>query len=484
MRVVLKHNDKLFNLTERVGSLGSSDSIDSLSREVSFSYAYNRNDRYTLDGHPSLGDGIILQGKDGVFFKGIIVSYTDGFAGSVNFRCLDDGYLLGRNEVSMQFMNLNTAEAIKLLCKKYEIKHEVCKMKTKVSKNFFGEPISEVIKDLIGMETFRTGKKYRFEVDQGTLKVMDYKDLEIKPRHQGAINLGKVESLAYMSNLNIDASLEEMYNNIIVMKNGKIVKEESDKESIKKYGRFSKVFVDEDINLKQTLKTLNKTSAKISLTLLGDERIKSGRILVLDSKKYLVTSTTHDFSGRTHTVSVELQDAKVVSASVEAVDPNKDKEETNDITSSKSRRNGGRIRGKQGDGKGRGYYVWPVGAYCVPTTYPGHWNNANDFPVPYGTPIYACDGGVVTWVQNSTIRVKFGNLSYGRCVKITHSSTRWSLYAHMSVIGVSQGQRVSQGQVIGYVGNTGNSYGAHLHLEISENNVGIRPSTVVKYGRR
>ena len=59
--------------------------------------------------------------------------------------------------------------------------------------------------------------------------------------------------------------------------------------------------------------------------------------------------------------------------------------------------------------------------------------------------------------------------SYGNYVEIDHGNGYRTLYGHMSEIAVTQGQAVSQGQTIGYVGSTGNSTGNHCHFEMSYN---------------
>ncbi|NQU60192.1 MAG: peptidoglycan DD-metalloendopeptidase family protein [Rhodospirillales bacterium] len=83
-----------------------------------------------------------------------------------------------------------------------------------------------------------------------------------------------------------------------------------------------------------------------------------------------------------------------------------------------------------------------------------------DFAAPRGTPIYAAGNGVV--VQSGR------NGAYGNYVKVRHNSRYETAYAHMKSIArkARRGMRVSQGQVIGYVGTTGRSTGAHLHYEI------------------
>ena len=91
--------------------------------------------------------------------------------------------------------------------------------------------------------------------------------------------------------------------------------------------------------------------------------------------------------------------------------------------------------------------------------------------------IVAHSDGTVNWVQSGLGNIKgsSGNISYGNCVKIAHGDGYETLYAHMSRVNVSNGQHVSKGQVIGYMGNSGNAYGAHLHFEVRKNGSRINP---------
>ena len=95
-----------------------------------------------------------------------------------------------------------------------------------------------------------------------------------------------------------------------------------------------------------------------------------------------------------------------------------------------------------------------------------------DWSAPYGTPIYAGGNGVVE---------KSGwEGGYGKYVKIRHSNGYATAYGHMSAIakGMDPGKRVRQGQVIGFVGSTGLSTGAHLHYEILVNNRFVDPMRI------
>lgn len=69
-----------------------------------------------------------------------------------------------------------------------------------------------------------------------------------------------------------------------------------------------------------------------------------------------------------------------------------------------------------------------------------------------------------------------GNASYGNCIKLEHTNGYSTLYAHLDSVAVKLGDTVKKGQVIGRMGNTGNSYGAHLHWEVRKNNKHVDPT--------
>lgn len=84
--------------------------------------------------------------------------------------------------------------------------------------------------------------------------------------------------------------------------------------------------------------------------------------------------------------------------------------------------------------------------------------------------ITAHSDGEVVWIQEYNINNKLatGNTTYGNAVKIKHNNGMYTLYAHLSRINVKKGSKVLKGQTIGYMGNTGRSYGAHLHFELRD----------------
>jgi murein DD-endopeptidase MepM/ murein hydrolase activator NlpD len=119
--------------------------------------------------------------------------------------------------------------------------------------------------------------------------------------------------------------------------------------------------------------------------------------------------------------------------------------------------------------QGSGAMVWPVnGAFTSP--FGMRWGRLHagiDIAAPEGTPIRAADSGRVVllgWTGG-----------YGNYTCISHGGSLSTCYGHQSRYGTSSGASVGKGQVIGYVGNTGNSTGAHLHFEVRINGSPVDP---------
>ncbi len=95
-----------------------------------------------------------------------------------------------------------------------------------------------------------------------------------------------------------------------------------------------------------------------------------------------------------------------------------------------------------------------------------------DFAAPSGTPIMAAGDGVVDFIGRKG--------GYGKYIRLRHNSTYKTAYAHMSGYkrGLKRGDRVKQGQIIGYIGSTGRSTGPHLHYEVLENGRQRNPMSV------
>lgn len=126
-------------------------------------------------------------------------------------------------------------------------------------------------------------------------------------------------------------------------------------------------------------------------------------------------------------------------------------------------------------------WISPVASYTLtsafgmrthPITGEYKMHNGIDMAAPEGTPIYAAKGGQVSIATYSD--------TAGFYVQIDHGDGYRSVYMHMTQYKVSAGQYVAQGQLIGYVGNTGLSKGNHLHFGISLNGTYVNPIEFIR----
>ena len=114
----------------------------------------------------------------------------------------------------------------------------------------------------------------------------------------------------------------------------------------------------------------------------------------------------------------------------------------------------------QGNGVGTGFMIWPTGGgYRVSRGFTPGGHKGIDIAAATGTDIYAADGGKV-------VTALYTNVGYGVYIIVDHMNGIQTLYAHCSALLVEVGDYVSQGQLIGLMGSTGNSTGPHLHFEV------------------
>ena len=131
-----------------------------------------------------------------------------------------------------------------------------------------------------------------------------------------------------------------------------------------------------------------------------------------------------------------------------------------------------------GQNERRGFMGMPVQGHVTstfgwrmhPLLHFERFHKGTDIGAPWGSPIYAVLDGVVQAAGRAG--------GYGNFIKLGHAGGLQSGYGHMSSFAVRAGQRVRQGEVIGYVGSTGLSTGPHLHWEVWRNGQAINPQSI------
>jgi murein DD-endopeptidase MepM/ murein hydrolase activator NlpD len=117
---------------------------------------------------------------------------------------------------------------------------------------------------------------------------------------------------------------------------------------------------------------------------------------------------------------------------------------------------------------------WPAGDHTLSGNAYGPGHLGIDISAPEGSPVYAAGNGIVTMAQGGY------NYGYGNVIQIDHGNGYVTVYAHLSQINVSLCTPVGGGAVIGLSGNTGNSFGAHLHFEIRIGGTNVNPYDIVQ----
>lgn len=112
---------------------------------------------------------------------------------------------------------------------------------------------------------------------------------------------------------------------------------------------------------------------------------------------------------------------------------------------------------------GSGRFAWPVTAHSITSRFGERWNKMHKGldMISSNSSIMAADGGTVSFAGQKT--------GYGNCIIIRHGNGYETLYGHLRRIDVSSGDKVQKGEHIGVMGDTGHSFGIHLHFEIHKN---------------
>ena len=125
-----------------------------------------------------------------------------------------------------------------------------------------------------------------------------------------------------------------------------------------------------------------------------------------------------------------------------------------------------------------GELVWPLPGHTYISCNSGE-SDAYGNPGRRGTDIPAPEGTSILAAHSGTVVISGWNDSYGNQVLLDNGAGLSTRYAHMTQTAVTAGEAVTAGQVIGYVGSTGDSTGFHLHFEVMQNGVRVNPLEIV-----
>ena len=319
-KVIIKDKD----VSDIIGNLTWRDTVDTLGVEVDFELPINRYDeKFEFLYDITLGDPIqILNAKGEVLVQAIIVSETPN--GKItSFTAYDMAWYLNKSTVIKQFKKMIGNDCVKSLCKEIGIDVEVSGLDTKIDKIYKDKAVSEVIKDIIEQCSQFNSKKFFIEFDKNKLIVSPYKKIKVF----GTFEMQKDKFININENIggvSLSKSIVDMKNSVLVVTENKgairTIGEEQDSKSIEKYGKLQEVvtldekeFTKANLVAKNELKKLNKITEDFSIDVLGDDNVKSGRVIDIDlplfnlKGEYLIKESNHTISNHIHKISLKLE---------------------------------------------------------------------------------------------------------------------------------------------------------------------------------
>ena len=315
---------KEIDVTNYIRDLTWRDSIDTLGVEISFELAVNKFDKnlsflYDI----TLGDPVqIINDKGETLVQAIIVSENPN-GKTTSFTAYDMAWYLNKSTVIKQFKKMVGNDCIKSLCSEIGIKVEVSGLDTKIDKIYKDKTISDIIYDIIEQCSQFNSKNFFIEYDKGTLKVEPFKKIKVTGQYEIHKNTF-IDVAKNIGAVSLSRSIVDMKNSILVITQNKkavrTVGKEQDSESIKKYGMLQEVvtldekeFKKANLVAKNELKKLNKITEDFSIDILGDDKVKSGRVIDIDiplfnlKGEYLIKESSHSVQNGIHRANLRLE---------------------------------------------------------------------------------------------------------------------------------------------------------------------------------
>lgn len=367
--------DKKLDIMPFVNGLKWKDSIDTLGMEMSFTLPDNFNDKnFDFLDDITLGSGLSLLKDDEIITQVIIVEESNE-NNTRSFKAFDYAFWLNKSTTIKQFNKVSSENAIKELCAEFSINTEITGLTSVITKIYNDKTISEIIKDIININTAENKKKYTLEMEKTTVKIRPYTKVIIDSTYELSRN-NFVKATDYLNGVTHNRSIVDLKNKIIVIsgdeKTQRIVAEAKDDASIKEFGLLQEVekFDEKSKGNSQNiannkLKRLNKISEEINLTILGNEKLRAGRIIELENDnlylhgEYLIKDCEHSLENNNHKCSINLVEyseddiQNEIEEATEAYDKEKSKEQAKAAkkNSRKSKKSKKKNKGKDSEDK-------------------------------------------------------------------------------------------------------------------------------------
>lgn len=320
--LLLLQGTTILNITPLVGSIGRRSNEKELGEEITFDIAHSES-KFIPDNPCKLGDMVILKNGNKEITRALIVDENRNGRNAIGYSAFDAAFYLNKSKAMYQFKKMTADKCIRKILSDFKIPiGKIASISTVVDEIYLDDTPSDVIREILDMDTKRTRKKYLMEMRQGKMYIENRKDLVVRAWFNLANNGFEYDASQVISNPSRSRSIATMVNSIqVVSKDDKLVLTKSDTSMLKKYGKLQKVIkLDEDekrsasVIAQNELKELSKITESISIDLPGDDGVRAGRLFDVEEPitgikgRYLITDVDHTITGGFHTMKLGLGD--------------------------------------------------------------------------------------------------------------------------------------------------------------------------------
>lgn len=300
------------DVTRYVSGLNWSDSVDTLGMELSFSLPFDVKGEQFPVWTIRDGSKVTLRYEDKIIFYGMVVEIEHNGNSPKRYVCFDFAFLLNKSDMTIQFKNQSADQCLAEICKRFNIKHSITSIPTKIKKIFKSQIVSEIMKEILETATNETGIKYRFEMRGDTLVMFPWNQISVTINNKWLSNAQRTQSIVERKNsITVEASDE---------KSIEVFAKAESPGSKALHGLLHKteqIDSKEKAKAKQVAETLlrqlNKVHETGSITTIGNVDARSGRTLsVVEANSgfngmYTIVSSSHTLSNGIHMMSLELE---------------------------------------------------------------------------------------------------------------------------------------------------------------------------------
>lgn len=312
----LVKSNQLIDITPIVGGISWRSNAAELSIELNFNVAIGPN----LPENPcSLGDMVILKNGSLEITRGIILNQKKSGRDPVEYSVFEYGFYLNKSDAVYRFKKVKADDAIRKILRDFNLPiGSIPNFSTSISKIYNNKKVSDIIKDILRQVRRSTGKRYMFEQRNGKMHIVLRQGMKIKATFK--LDGTKYNAADFIADPSRDLDVTDMINAVQVVSNDKLVLTKTDKTMIRRFGKFQKtISVDKkkikeaSKNAQSELNQLSKITESGKVVLMGDDRVKAGRVLEINEKytglknDYTIKDVTHNLSNGIHKMTVNME---------------------------------------------------------------------------------------------------------------------------------------------------------------------------------